>query len=517
MSCSIKEKGKSQHQGSARIIIPIENGGLDVPDGSFGDLTLVCSQFKDDRIWTDLSTISAATFQGQSIWLRSRVHRLRSQGKFAFIVLRRNFNTIQAVIEDGIFGMTRAAIKWTSKITNESVIDIYGDVTIVQSTVRGVTQNDVEIKIRKLFVVSSSSNTLPFQLEDASKPEISSTATSSSSSMSSTNIIVTQDVRLDNRWIDLRTPANHAIFKIQSRVCQYFRQFFLDHDFIEIHTPKLTPGVSEGGANVFQLDYFGTPACLAQSPQLYKQMSVIGDLMNVFEIGPVFRTEHSQTHRHVCEFTGMDFEMEIKQHYHEVIKVLGNLFIYIFDQLNLHCQIEINAIQTQYSFEPLQYLQETLIIPFPDAIKMLQNDGIDIGTFADFNTAQEKHLGKLVKLKYNTDFYIVDKYPRSARPFYTMPCPLDANYTNSYDVFIRGEEITSGAQRIHDYTMLKESIIACGIPVDSVAAYLESFKFGVFPHGGAGIGLERVVMLFLGLDNIRKTSLFPRTPTRLMP
>jgi aspartyl/asparaginyl-tRNA synthetase len=219
----------------------------------------------------------------------------------------------------------------------------------------------------------------------------------------------------------------------------------------------------------------------------------------------------------MCEFTGMDFEMEIKQHYHELLDVLGDLFIYIFDNLNKTCEAELKSINQQYKFEPLKYLRKTLVIDFRDAVKLLREAGEAIDDFDDFSTPQEKLLGRLVRAKYDTDFYIVDKYPATVRPFYTMPCPKDKNYTNSYDVFVRGEEITSGAQRVHDYELLKQRITEKGIPQEGVNDYLESFRYGAWPHGGAGIGLERVVMLFLGLDNIRKASLFPRTPVRLTP
>ena len=227
------------------------------------------------------------------------------------------------------------------KVTVESIVDVYGDVVRIEQPTH-TSQSEVEVKIRKLFVVSLASPHLPFQLIDASRPvaaEHSSSQTAAvrtaeatadgaaeqaggdgenkaDSSAPASNeagggglsvdnegvITVGQDLRLDNRWIDLRTPANHAIFRLQSRVCQYYRQFFLDRDFIEIHTPKLTPGVSEGGAAVFRLKYFEQDACLAQSPQLYKQMAVASDLRRVFEIGPVFRAEYSnsQLHTHIA-------------------------------------------------------------------------------------------------------------------------------------------------------------------------------------------------------------------------
>lgn len=150
-------------------------------------------------------------------------------------------------------------------------------------------------------------------------------------------------------------------------------------------------------------------------------------------------------------------------------------------------------------------------------MQLLREANVTIGDFDDFTTPQEKKLGTIIKAKYDIDFYIVDRYPLGARPFYTMPCPDDPRYTNSYDVFVRGEEITSGSQRIHDVELLKKRAKECDIPENNIEKYLESFKYGSFPHGGAGIGMERVVMLFLGLDNIRKTSMFPRTPGRCAP
>jgi len=393
---------------------------------------------------------------------------------------------------------------------------VYAKVVKSETPVEKASQKHHELKCHKLFVVSASEPILPFQMEDATRQEPKEEQKKDDKKDDQV-IRVGQEIRLDNRWIDLRTPANHAIFRLQSRVGQYYRQFFIDRDFVEIHSPKIIPGVSEGGSQVFRLSYFGTPCCLAQSPQLYKQMGVTSDLFRVFEIGPVFRAEDSNTHRHMCEFMGLDFEMEIKEGYWEVTKMLGDLFAFIFENITKHCQAELSAVNGQYPFEPLKYLPETLILSHNQAVNLLKEDGVAIGQFDDFSTPQEKQLGRIVRAKYNTDFYIVDKYPLTARPFYTMPCPNDPKYTNSYDAFIRGEEITSGAQRIHDVDLLKKRATECNIPFSNIEKYLESFKFGAYPHGGAGIGLERVVMLYLGLNNIRKSTMFPRTPDRLTP
>tara|TARA_B100001142_G_C14225875_1_gene613439 strand:- start:75 stop:1064 length:990 start_codon:yes stop_codon:yes gene_type:complete len=329
---------------------------------------------------------------------------------------------------------------------------------------------------------------------------------------------VLQDTRLNYRVIDLRTPANQAIFRVQSAVCELFREALRRKDFVEIHTPKLIGGASEGGASVFKLDYMGQPACLAQSPQLYKQMAIEADMDRVFEIGPVFRAENSNTHRHLCEFTGLDMEMTIKEHYSEVLDVLNDLFLHMFDGLNERFKHELEVVNAQHPFEPLKYLNPTLRLTFPEGIKMLQDHGVEgVDPLGDLSTEQERVLGQLVKEKYDTDFYILHKYPLNARPFYTMPCPHDGDYTNSFDIFIRGEEIISGAQRIHDVELLSKRAVECGIEIETIQAYIDAFKYGALPHGGCGVGLERVVMLFLNLGNVRKTSMFPRDPRRLAP
>jgi len=528
-----KEKAPKPAAEAPVVVRPagtIPNGGLNEAD-LFGDLQLVQSAYEDKREWADVGALDESRV-GQKLWVRARLHVCRGKGRTAFMVLRRGFSTVQVVVEDGVNGLTRDAVKYVAKLPNESIVDVYGEVVAANGEIKSTTQSKVELKAVKVFGVNVGAITLPFQLEDAARPEpkegaqpaaaadAAAAAAPADGKKVQADITVGQEIRLNNRWIDVRTPANHAIFRLQSRVCQYYRDYFLNRDFVEIHTPKLTPGVSEGGAAVFRLKYLnGVDACLAQSPQLYKQMAVMADITKVFEIGPVFRAEDSNTHRHMCEFVGMDFEMEIKQHYHEVLAELGDCLVHVFDNINKNCEKELAAVGAQYPFQPLKYRPagQTLVIPFPEAVKMLREDGVQIGDFDDFTTPQEKHLGVLVKRKHDVDFYIVDKYPLGARPFYTMPCPTDPRYTNSYDVFLRGEEITSGAQRIHDTELLKKRALECGIPLNNITSYLESFKNGAWPHGGAGIGLERVVMLFLGLNNIRKSSLFPRTPDRLTP
>ena len=329
---------------------------------------------------------------------------------------------------------------------------------------------------------------------------------------------VGQEIKLDYRVIDMRAPANLAIFKIESAVQYYFREFLFKNEFHEIHTPKLIGTASEGGANVFEVKYFKTKAFLAQSPQLYKQMAVQGDLMKVFEIGPVFRAENSQTHRHLTEFVGLDMEMRFNYHYSEVLDVIDALFIHILNGIEKNYKNEIEIISQQFNISPLEYNKEkNLRITYAEGMKLLRDSGEKISDLDDISTTQEKLLGKIIKEKYGTDFYFMDKFPLAVRPFYTMPDPEDENLSNSYDFFIRGEEISSGAQRIHDSDLLLKRAKELKVDITPIQAYVDCFKYGAYPHAGCGVGLERVVMLYLGLKNIRKTSMFPRDPKRLSP
>lgn len=477
----------------------------------YGDLPMVQSQGISGRTWSRVDEINAG-LKGQKVLIRARVHTVRGKGKSAFLVLRQRQATIQAIMFADDQTVSRQMVKYASTITRESIVDVEGVVACPENPIESCSQKDVELQVTYIRVVSRAAP-LPFELVDAARSEEEVKAAAEAGTVLPT---VSQALRLDHRYIDLRTPANQAIFRVQSAVCQIFRNVLLERGFQEIHTPKLIAGASEGGASVFHLDYMGQPACLAQSPQLYKQMTIAADCERVFEIGPVFRAENSDTHRHLCEFTGLDMEMAINEHYDEVLEVIEALFMSLFDGLAKDYAGELATIGQQYPFEPLIY--RPCRLTFEEGIKMLQENGYpDVDPMGDLNTELERALGAMVRAKYQTDFYILHRYPSAVRPFYTMPCSDNPAYSNSYDVFIRGEEIISGAQRIHNAEFLTERAIACGIPVETIQSYVDSFKYGAPPHGGCGVGLERVVMLYANLGNVRKTSMFPRDPKRLTP
>ncbi|XP_004498802.1 aspartate--tRNA ligase 2, cytoplasmic-like [Cicer arietinum] len=483
---------------------------------NYGDVPLIELQSKtpvDVNDWTKVEALDDS-LANRPVQIRGRAQTIRPVGKkMAFLVVRENGFTVQCLVQAQPDSVSSQMVKFAAALSRESVVDVEGIVSIPAAPIKGATQQ-VEIQVKKLYCVSRAVPTLPINLEDAARSEVEIEKAIQAGEQL---VRVNQDTRLNFRVLDLRTPANQGIFRIQSQVGNAFRQFLLAESFVEIHTPKLIAGSSEGGAAVFRLDYKGHPACLAQSPQLHKQMSICGDFGRVFEIGPVFRAEDSFTHRHLCEFTGLDVEMEIKKHYFEVMDIVDKLFVAIFDSLNQNCKKDLEAVRNQYPFEPLKYLRNTLRLTYEEGIQMLKEVGVEIEPFGDLNTEAERKLGQLVLEKYGTEFYILHRYPLAVRPFYTMPCYDNPEYSNSFDVFIRGEEIISGAQRVHVPEFLEQRAEACDIEVKTISAYIDSFRYGAPPHGGFGVGLERVVMLFCGLNNIRKTSLYPRDPLRIAP
>lgn len=488
----------------------------------FGTVEMIKSQFYNKYQFTELKALTEEIV-GQEVRVRARLHSSRVKGNAAFIILRKGLYTAQASAfkTDTVPKELIDCIGITSK---ESIIDIVGTVIKPEQAIESCTQQ-VEVQVQKFFVISRADQNLPFLIEDASNPMDQDAFNKADVDGNDEKEEIKEQAlptvslkkRLDTRILDLRVPANKGIFRIQTVICHFFREFFMNKGYIEIHSPKILGGSSEGGAEVFRTDYFGKPASLAQSPQLYKQMALMGDFEGVYEIGPVFRAEDSNTPRHLCEFTGLDFEMEIKESYFEVLESIGGVFNHIFTGINATCQDELKVIQKQFNFEPFLWLEKPLMITFDEGVKLLAEEGYIQDPKADIKTENEKALGEIVRKKFKTDFYILHRYPIEARPFYTMVCGDDPAYTCSYDVFMRGEEIISGAQRVHDTQMVRERAAAKGIDPDSIAYYCDSFKYGASPHGGFGTGLERVTKLFLNLHNVRQTSLFPRAPDRLIP
>lgn len=308
--------------------------------------------------------------------LRGRVDSSRGKGNLCFVVLRQRVTTLQCVVckADDV---SKEMVKFAQDLSSESIVDLEGTLVKSEQPVDSCTVRELELRVSRLLVVSQAA-TLPVQVSDCAVPSAVFVAQKAAQkkiqdqidalvkrqeagedvaaaiaklteekASQSKMVKVIRKTRLDNRIIDLRTRANNAIFRIQSGMGTLFREFLLQLDFVEIHSPKLLGAASEGGASVFKLPYFKRDACLAQSPQFYKQMAIAADFGRVFEVAPVFRAEDTFTRRHLCEFMGLDLEMSFNEHYHEVTDVIGQMFVYIFDNLPKRFAAELAAINDQ--------------------------------------------------------------------------------------------------------------------------------------------------------------------------
>ena len=454
--------------------------------------------------WTQVQQITEGMI-GEPVTFRGRVHIVRRMGpSLVFIILRDQLTTMQGVLRQREGEISESMVRWAEHIRSGTVVVVKGKVQQAEQAVKTTTFHNIELLIDEVHVVSERTHSVPFNVYEA---EAASDGHS-----------IADHVRLTNRILDLRTPTSQAIFRLQSGVCTLFRSFLYDQGFLEIHTPKLQGGATEGGADVFKLDYFGRTAFLAQSPQLAKQMCISADFRRVCEIGPVFRAENSNTARHMTEYTGLDLEMEINWHYHEAMWLIDTMLKHIFENIYKTHRNEVETMKHHFPHEDLVWLEQTPRLTFAEGVKMLNDaqwrndDGSQQAEDQDLPTKAEKRLGELVKEKYRTDYYILDKFPASARPFYTMLDPNGTGVTTSFDFMVRGQEILTGGQRIHDAELLLKRMRDFKIDPTTLREYVEAFEWVAPPHAGAGIGLERLLMLMFDLGNIRYATLFPRDP-----
>ena len=323
---------------------------------------------------------------------------------------------------------------------------------------------------------------------------------------------LSMDTELSLRPVTLRAPRARAVFRIQAAVCRAFREFLQEEDFTEIHTPKLGRAGAEGGSSQFRVDYFGRKAVLAQSPQLYKQV-MVGVFERVYEIGPVFRAEKHATQRHLNEYTSLDLEMGFLHSFTDLMALEQGFLRRLVALLRQEYAGELALLGAE-----LPDAEHIPAVRFDEAKRLAAEAyGYAIREPYDLEPEEEQHIGRYAKEVWGSDFVFVTHYPGRKRPFYTMDDPEDPRYTLSFDLLFRGVEITTGGQRIHNYGQQVEKLKARGMEPEDFSGYLLLHKPGAPPHGGLGIGLERLTMQLCGLDNIRRASLFPRDRTRLEP
>ncbi len=425
---------------------------------------------------------------GKEITYSGFVDTVRDKKWVQFLILRDSTGKVQATIEKSE-EKNAEMVNLVSSLTKDSVIKVIGKVVENEAVKLG----GLEIIPTSIEVLSTALE-LPFDYNNLDG--------------------VNLDTRLDYRWLDLRNEKNLLIRKVESCLVQAMRDFLYKQDFMEIHTPKLIGTASESGSSVFEVKYFDRKAYLAQSPQFYKQMAMAAGMSKIFEVAPAFRAENSNTNRHATEFTSFDLEFSYIDSYEDVMSLEEDLLI-----------AGLTAVKNKYGEQIKEVFQKEVIIPtkpFPrmklkDLYEQLnQRYGFEIPKedVGDMNAEAEHLTYKLASEKFGSEFMFITDYAATKRPFYHM---RDENgVLQGYDLIWRGTEITSGAQREHRYDELLKNANEKGLKED-VKFYLQFFKYGCPPHGGFGLGVDRLTMLLLGIPSIKETQFIFRGPNRLEP
>lgn len=413
------------------------------------------------------------------VLVRGWIHNINNVGKVVFIILRDRTGVIQLVAESS----------GVRKLRLEMCIEAVGDRVANEKAPCGV-----EIHAESLRVIGEAYyDMLPFEINKG-------------------GLKASLETQLDCRTISMRTPKARAIFRVQQEIEEAFRKYMRDNNFTQIHTPKIISSSTEGGSEMFTVDYFGRRAFLAQSPQFYKQMMVGAGFERVFEVGFAYRAELHNTWRHLSEYVSMDVEMGFIDSAEDLMDLEEGYIRYLFEYLGKVCKKELELYDIA--------LPDNVSIP---RIALGEAQGILLEKFGkrspagNIDAEGEILLSGYIRQTYGSDFVFLTKYPAAKRPMYAMPDPGAPELTQSFDLIYKGLEITTGGQRIHDYEMLKQNMIKFGLDPHVFTFYLDSFKYGMPPHGGFAIGLERLTMKILNLSNIRQAALFPRDLKRLEP
>ena len=413
---------------------------------------------------------------------KKRSHTIRDMGEVAFVVLRKREGLLQCVYEEGV---TEFSLK---ELKEASAVEITGRVNREERAPHGF-----EIRIRTIRILSEPAEALPLQI-------------------SKWKLNTSLDAKLNHRAVSLRNIRERATFRIQEGITRGFRDFLYSQGFTEIHTPKIGAKSAEGGANLFKLEYFHRPAILQQSPQFYKQM-MVGVFDRVFETAPVFRAEKHNTKRHLNEYTSLDFEMGYIDSFEDLMEMETGFLQYTMKLLEEKYAEELRLLNIQ-----LPNVESIPQVRFDEAKQMVaEKYHRQFRNPFDLEPEEEYLIGELFQEDYGADFVFVTHYPSKKRPFYAMDDPSDPVYTLSFDLLFHGLEVTTGGQRIHDYHALLEKIEKRKMETEGMEHYLSAFKYGMPPHGGLGIGLERLTMQLIGEDNVREATLFPRDLSRLEP
>lgn len=437
---------------------------------------------KKEKDVLELKNLLEDAKAGQEVKVNGAVLSVRNMGDIAFVILRKRDGVLQTVFEKGV---TKAEL---SQLREETFVEVSG---ILREEKRA--PHGIELRLESVRILSGPEEPMPI-------------------AVSKWKMGASLEARLDMRPLTLRNIRERARFKIQEGIARGFREYLQKEGFTEIHSPKIGARGAEGGANVFKLDYFHKPAVLAQSPQFYKQM-MVGVFDRVMEIGPVFRAEKHNTKRHLNEYTGLDFEMGYIADFTEIMAMETGFLQYTVRLLREEYGTELDLLKVE-----LPQVEQIPAVTFTEAKELASKRyGTKIRNPYDLEPEEEHLIGRYFKEEYGADFVFVTHYPSKKRPFYAMEDLADPRYTLSFDLLFRGLEVTTGGQRIHSFPELMAKIDRRGMDTEGMEDYLSTFKHGMPPHGGLGIGLERMTMQLLGEENVREVSLFPRDLSRLVP
>ena len=431
----------------------------------------------------EISELLRKAKAGDTVRVNGAVHTIRDMGTVAFVILRKREGLLQAVYEEGTAQFPLKDLKEAATIEAEGVLEK-----------NEKAPQGIEIRIRSVRTLSEPADErMPLAI-------------------SKWKLGTSLEAKLNYRSISLRNVRERAKFRIQEGLTRAFRDFLYGQGFTEIHTPKIGAKGAEGGANIFKLAYFHQPAVLAQSPQFYKQM-MVGVFDRVFETAPVFRAEKHNTKRHLNEYTSLDLEMGYIDGFEEIMAMESGYLQYAMELLKREYAKEVELLGIE-----LPGTDRIPAVRFSEIKKLAaEKYNHKMRNPFDLEPEEEILIGRFAKEEWGSDFVFVTHYPSKKRPFYAMDDPDDPRYTLSFDLLYKGMEITTGGQRIHDYKALKDKIEARGMTEEGMEQYLNTFKHGMPPHGGLGIGLERLTMKLVGEDNVRETTLFPRDLSRLEP
>lgn len=427
-------------------------------------------------------TLISELFQMEEkqVLLKGWIHKIKEFGNFAFVVLRDKTGLVQLVVDD---------VNIINQLKLEMSVEVSGQLKKNEKAPGGV-----EVHVEKMRILGNIYyDLLPFSINQM-------------------KVQTTLENELDYRYISLRRPDRRAVFKVQQEVTEAFRRYLIEKGFSEIHTPKIIASGTEGGSEMFTVKYFENRAFLAQSPQFYKQMMVGSGFEAVFEIGHAYRAEPHNTWRHLNEYVSLDVEMGFIEDENDLMDLEEGFINFLYDHLKETCREELKLLNIE-----LGTINKIPRITLQDVQKILEDVFGKSSPSGNIDAEGEVLLSKYIKEKYDSDFVFITKYPVSKRPMYTMPDSKEEGMTRSFDLIYKGLEITSGGLRIHDYEMLKGNIIKFGLKPEDFSFYLDSFKYGMPPHGGFAIGLERITMKLLDLDNIRQSTLLPRDMNRIEP